>query len=105
MPNRPIAIDIFVDNPDVMWLRSSEQLTKLGQVFRRGLTLLRNWIPNCQRIHLFYAEPTDGAIVIGQQINPRMNPVVDVYEYSRESSPRYQWALKCPGKHLFWNKR
>ena len=94
VPNCPTEIDIFVENPDVMWLRSSEQLTKLGQVFRRGLTLLRNRIPNCQRIHLFYAGPTGGAIVIGQQINPRMNPVIDVYEYSRKSSPRYQWALK-----------
>jgi len=93
VPHRTGEIDIFVDNPNVMWLRSPLQLNKLGRVFQQVLTTIRDRIPDCERIHLFYAGPTGGAIVIGQQINPRMNPAVEVYEYSRKSSPRYQWAL------------
>ena len=94
VPGNSIEVDVFIDNPDVMWLQSPEQLTKLGKVFRQGLASLRERVPNSSRYHLFYAGPTGGAIVIGQQINPRMNPVVDVYEYSRQSTPCYQRALQ-----------
>ncbi len=91
--NASVEIDIFVDDTDVMWLKSPNQLIRLGQVFRQVLTVIRNKVPECPRIHLFYAGPTGGCVVIGQQINPRMNPPVEVYEYSRQSIPRYQRAL------------
>jgi hypothetical protein len=78
-----------------MWLQSPNQLIKLGQVFRQVLTTIRNKVPGCPRIHLFYAGPTGGCVVIGQQINPRMNPPVEIYEYSQQATPRrYQWALR-----------
>jgi hypothetical protein len=92
--NNLVEIDIFVDNPDVMWLRSFNQLMQLGRSFRQVLTTIRNKVPRCSHIHLFYAGPTGGGIIIGQQINPRMNPPVEVYEYSRQSNPCYRWALK-----------
>jgi hypothetical protein len=88
-----IEIDLSVSDPDVMWLRSPHQLTALGQSFRKVLTAIRNKIPNCSRIHLFYAGPTGGAIVVGQQINPRMNPPVALYEYSRQTMPQHRYAL------------
>ncbi|MBI2955388.1 MAG: SAVED domain-containing protein [Chloroflexi bacterium] len=88
-----IQVNVFVSRPDVMWLRSPKQLVKLGRVFRDVLTAVRTHAPGCSRIHLFYAGPTPGAVVIGQQINPRMNPPVDLYEYSHQARPRYQWAL------------
>jgi hypothetical protein len=50
-------------------------------------------MPGCQRIHLFYAGPTGGAVTIGQQVNPRMNPPVETYEFSRQWAPRYHRAL------------
>lgn len=88
-----VEIDISVKNPDVMWLRSPEQLGVLGARFREVLRSLRDHMPGCQRMHLFYAGPTGGAVTIGQQINPRMNPPVEVYEYSRQWSPRYHRVL------------
>lgn len=91
--NKSIEIDIFVKKPDVMWLQSYKQLQKLAQVFRNVLTCVRDKVPECNLIHLFYAGSTGGAIVIGQQINPRMNPPVAVYEYSRQNKPRYKKAL------------
>jgi len=91
--NASVEIDIFVDDTDVMWLKSPNQLIRLGQVFRQVLTVIRNKVPECPRIHLFYAGPTGGCVVIGQQINPRMNPPVEVYEYSQQRIPRYQRAL------------
>ena len=76
-----------------MWLRSPTQLDLLGNRFREVLRAIRDRMSGCERIHLFYSVPTGGAIVIGQQINPRMNPPVETYEYSRQWTPRYRRAL------------
>ena len=92
-PNSNLTVSIFVDNPDILWLQGADQLKKLGQVFRQALSSLRAKIPNCRKIHLFYAGPTGGGIIIGQQINPRMNAPVDLYEFSFQSNPRYRYAL------------
>jgi hypothetical protein len=91
--HHPVEIELSVPSPDVMWLRSPKQLSVLGQTFRTVLAKLRTLVPNCTRIHLFYAGPTGGAITVGQQINPRMNPPIELYEYSRQSTPNHQWAL------------
>ena len=89
----PLEIDITADKPDVTWLQSSIQLTELGQVFRRVLSSIRSHVPQCTKIHLFYAGPTAGAIALGRQVNPRMNPPIDLYEFSYHTSPRYRYAL------------
>ena len=93
MSDVPVEIDLFVDEPDVMWLRSPKQLDRLGQAFRQTLAVIREKVPRCSQIHLFYAGPTGGAVSVGQQVNPRMNPPVRVYQYSRQTTPRYRWAL------------
>ena len=88
-----VEIDLIVKSPSVTWLKSPTQLAELGAIFRNVLDAIRKRLPNTERIHLFYAGPSGGAIVIGQQINPRMNPPVETYEYSRQWSPRYRHAL------------
>ncbi len=89
----PIDIEIAVPKPDVMGLRGVEQLTELGRTFRGVLQDLNRLVPECSRIHLFFAGPTGGAIVVGQAINPRMTPDVLLYEYDRKTEPHYQPAL------------
>lgn len=91
-PGTPVQVDIFVDRPSRVWIRSRKQLTRLAEVFRGVVEEIRFKIPRCQRLHLFYAGPAPGAVVVGQQINPRMDPPVHVYEYSRQRSPRYELA-------------
>jgi len=98
LANTPVEIDIFVDQPDVMWLQSSMQLERFQQIFRDVLANIRSNIPRCSQIHLFYAGPTGVAVIIGQLINPRMNPPVRLYEYSRQTKPRYRWALTLEDK-------
>jgi hypothetical protein len=89
----PVQIHISVRSPDVMWLHRPEQLVALGRTFRQALSSIRNRVPDCSRLHLFYAGPTGGAITIGQQINPRMNPPVELYEFSAQRTPQYQRAM------------
>jgi len=69
----------------------------LGRTFRESLAAIRAKMPGLTRLHIFYAGPTGGAVVIGQQINSRMNPPVEVYEYSRQQNPRYSRALTLQG--------
>ncbi len=88
-----VQIDVTVDNPDVMWLKNQHQLVTLGNVFRGILSQIRKRVPNTKKIHLFYAGPTGGAVVIGQQINPRMDAPVYTYQFSKQTSPHYQLAL------------
>lgn len=92
-PNASVNIEIFVENPNVLWLQSAEQVKKLGQVFRGVLSAIGAKIPACRKIHLFYAEPTGGCVVVGKQINPRMNPPIELYEFSYQTNPRYKHAL------------
>ncbi len=55
--------------------------------------MIRQQVPNCERIHLFYAGPTGAAIKLGQAINPRMNPAVSLYEFDRRKTPAYTRVL------------
>lgn len=91
--NVPVEIDMWVDDPDVQWLIEPKQLTELAKAFRTVLNHIRNKVPNCSRIHLFCAMPTGACVIIGQCINPRMNPPVDLYEFSRQAKKPYTWAL------------
>jgi hypothetical protein len=54
------------------------------------LGAVRQFVPNCNQIHLFYGGPTGGAVVIGQAINPRMKPTMALYEFDRWETPHYQ---------------
>ena len=98
--NVPIEIDIFVDNPNKKWLVHPKQLTKLSQVFREVLKVINNNIPKCPRIHLFCAVPTGACIIIGQAINPRMNPPVELYEFAKQGNPPYKKALTLKDENI-----
>lgn len=89
----PIQIDVSVADPNVAWLCHSAQLTAVERTFREVLRELNRLVPDCAKIHLFYAGPTGGAIAIGRAINPKMNPAVALYEYTRTRTPRYERVL------------
>jgi nucleoside phosphorylase len=93
VPDLPVQIDMFIDEPSRMWLRRPDQLDTLMDRFRSLLEIVQLRVPNCQKIHLFYAGPAPGAFVIGQLINPRMMPPIQLYEYNRNKSPRYEPAV------------
>jgi nucleoside phosphorylase len=96
VPGLPIQIDMFVDEPGRMWLRSPKQLDVIHNAFRKVLEVVQMRVPRCNRIHLFYAGPAPIAFVIGQLINPRMTPPIQLYEYDRNKSPSYEHAVMLP---------
>jgi len=88
-----VQVDLSVTDPDVMWLCHPEQLALLSRTFRGILKDINRLVPHCTGLHLFYAGPTGGAIVLGQAINPRMVPQVALYQYERLQEPRYKRVL------------
>jgi hypothetical protein len=90
---RAIDVHIQTPNPSVVWLQHPGQLTALQRAFRDVLERLNFLVPRCSRVHLFYAGPTGGAVVIGQTINPKMSPPIALYEFDRRNEPRYRNVL------------
>ena len=93
-------IELAVFKPSEDWLISELQITEIGKKFRQILAKLREKAPNLNKIHLFYAGPTAGAIAIGRQINPRMTPLIQLYEYNRANFPKYQKSIVIGGKSV-----
>ena len=74
-------------------IRSEEQVIEYGRVFRETLDLIRNKMPACRRVHLFYAGPMALAFHIGQQISENIHPPVVVWNFSRA----YEWGYRPRG--------
>jgi hypothetical protein len=92
-----IEVDLGVPHPSREWLASEVQLDTLRRNLHRLFDQLLSRIPGCERIHLFYAGPAPGAVAVGQAINPRMAPPVQLYEYDRSGSPPYTPVLVLDG--------
>lgn len=96
----PVKIDIYVEYPNVRWLKSPKQLIKLNQVFGEALSKICSDISRCTRIHLFCAIPTGACIAIGRAINPNMNPPIELYEFAKNNEPPYRWALTLENRKI-----
>jgi len=89
----PVQIDMFVEDASLTWLKSPNQVADFAKAFRDVLFQIQQKVIRCRYIHLFMAIPAPIALIAGQQINPRMNPPVRLYEYARNKKPRYQYAF------------
>lgn len=89
----PVQVDISVDEPSLTWVQSENQVIEFAEIFRNVLAKVRKKVKHCNCIHLFMAVPAPIALIAGQQINPRMNPPINLYEYSRNTKPRYQYTF------------
>jgi hypothetical protein len=96
VPRARVCVDLRVQTPATTWLVAPSQVEAVRRVFRHVLGQLRSLVPHCTRLHLFYAGPPPVAVVIGQEINPRMNPRIVLYDYARSATPRYRAVLTLP---------
>lgn len=92
VPSPLVELAIGIDDPDKQWLQSPDQLSHLRELYLAALKSIRRKVPGCGRLHVFYAGPAAGAFLLGQCVNPRMDPEIAVYEYSRQREPRYRLA-------------
>jgi hypothetical protein len=92
VPSPLVELAIGIDDPDKQWLQSPGQLSHLRELYLAALKSIRRKVPGCGRLHVFYAGPAAGAFLLGQCVNPRMDPEIAVYEYSRQREPRYRLA-------------
>lgn len=75
-------------------VRSSNQLSAYAQIFRETLTLLREKVPNYQRLHIFCAASATSCFEFGRCLNPTMHPEVIVYNFNASDNPKYSWGLE-----------
>lgn len=83
-------IHVSVSCPGTGWLQSESQLKELENVIRELFETCVNLFPNCRKWHLFCAVPAPVAVLIGQQLNPTMTPLVQLYEFMQSTQPAYQ---------------
>lgn len=92
-PGAAHHVEIHVPEPSKTWLCSAARLQVTAKQIQETLAALRDRFPECTKVHVFAAVPTPVAIALGQAVNPRMDPPIALYEYSRQRSPRYRFAL------------
>jgi len=73
-------------------IKNLNQIDTLAQSFRNELDRLIN-DSNIEYIHIFYAGPVSLGLSLSRKISKRTDPKIIVYNYTRNSSPKYKWAL------------
>lgn len=89
VPDARVEIDLAVPEPARSIVRSEEQTRAYGRAFRAVLDSLCKFVPNCRRVHVFYAGPVALAFHIGQQVSENIHPPVVAWNFSRA----YDWAI------------
>jgi hypothetical protein len=93
VPTACVNIHLYVKNPEVNKIKQLSQVDNLGVNFRDSLSAIRKHMPDCSGIHLFYSGPCSGAVNIGRQINPTMNPPVYLYQYNVKAQRKHKCVL------------
>jgi hypothetical protein len=73
--------ECIVPDHSTSWLKSKTQLDELARKAREMFETASASFPRSTRWHILYAGPAPGAVVIGQQLNPTMVPLVQLYEF------------------------
>ena len=87
------VIHVSIDRPNTGWLREEAQLTELAKAVRQLFETCVSLYPNCFKWDFFCAVPAPVAVAIGQQINPTMTPLVQLYEFVHSATPAYQPSM------------
>ncbi|TKG92895.1 SAVED domain-containing protein [Puteibacter caeruleilacunae] len=73
-------------------LKTINQLNRLAEQFRSLLDMITTK-RNINRIHLFYAGPNSLSFKLGTIYSEAIHPKIIVYNYNRNHTPCYSWAL------------
>jgi hypothetical protein len=87
-------VDFRVQRPSTAWLQHPEQIKWAAFEARQAFEQAVQLFPHAKIWHLFYAGPSPVGVAIGQQINPTMCPIVQLYEYRHKANPPYQATIR-----------
>jgi SMODS-associated and fused to various effectors sensor domain len=87
-------IDFRVPSPSTGWLQSPEQIVGVAHAARTAFEHVMRMLPNASEWHIFYAGPAPVAVAVGQQVNPTMYPVTQLYEYRHKETPKYKPSVR-----------
>jgi hypothetical protein len=87
-------VDFRVPKPSTGWLQHPVQLAWATLEARRAFERAMLLAPTATEWHVFYAGPAPLAVAIGQQFDPTMYPVVQLYEYRHKETPKYKPSVR-----------
>ena len=94
VPSTVPIIELYLEEPSRIWLRSETQLIEFKALFLEVLDTILQKTRALTWIHLFCACPSPIAFIIGSLINPSMFPTIQTYNYHWKDHPHYQRAIR-----------
>ena len=80
----------LADDNQIIDLNQIDTLTKF---FRKEIdNLIKD--SKIENIHIFYSGPVSLALSLSRKISKRTDPNFIVYNYTRNTVPKYKWAVK-----------
>lgn len=74
-------------------IKDLNQINSLTKCFRNEVdNIIKD--SNIDNIHIFYSGPVSLAFSLSRKISKRTDPNFIVYNYTRNSAPKYKWAVK-----------
>ncbi len=73
-------------------IKNLNQIDSLSMTFRNEIDKLIT-DSKIELIHIFYAGPVSLGLSLSRKISKRTDPNIIVYNYTRNSTPKYKWAL------------
>ena len=92
VPRRGTRVALELPTPKRCVVRSEKQVRDYGKVFRTVLDRIASELPDCNRVHLFYAGPVALAFHLGQQVSENIHPPVVVWNF-RLQAGGYNWGI------------
>ena len=94
VPSSMPRIHFRVAKPGTGWLVHPDQVTWAAAAAREAFEDAMRLFPRAEIWHFFFAGPAPVGVAIGQQLNPTMYPVAQLYEYRHKSGQPYLPSIR-----------
>lgn len=84
---------ISVANPQRDLITHYQQVEAIALAFRQALDEGMQRLTHDGAVHVFYAGPMSVGFELGRRISVSNHPAVIAYNHTRQTSPRYSWAI------------
>lgn len=85
--------DISLESPHVDGVVDQLQINSVLEKFQEVLSIINNYLPDRDRMHIFISSTPAIAFAIGTRVNPNIFPYIQTYQYGKDESPKYKEAI------------